>query len=219
MRVLRRGARGRAPSPATSNSPSRANAAPRPRVLARASSCRAPGSGPCLGLHRWAPALRYAPHIIGARALPHPRQPYRPLRCGTAAFRAAPDPDHPPPHNGTHSAPTLTWRKRRRLPARLARSHRLRTRLVSGAALAARTLGSRRAPAWRSAQSGRTLPFSVKEARRNAPRRTPAVIESGWSLITPLMYFRSDARDGICQHPRLLNEPGCHRKSGHQLAV
>ena len=110
-------------------------------MLARASSCRAPGSGPCLGLHRWAPALRYAPHIIGARALPHPRQPYRPLRCGTAAFRAAPDPDHPLPrryalrahaHLAQESPP----------PARLARSRRPRTRLTSGAALAARTLAA-----------------------------------------------------------------------------
>lgn len=45
-------------------------------------------------------------------------------------------------HNGTHSAPTLAWRNRRRLPARSARSYRPRAQLGRGAALAARTLAA-----------------------------------------------------------------------------
>ena len=61
----------------------------RPRVLARASSCKA--RVPAFpGLHRVAPALRYASHIIGARALAHPRQPFRaaPLWHGRNSRRA-----------------------------------------------------------------------------------------------------------------------------------
>jgi hypothetical protein len=141
----------RAPRRISSPPIRRANAAPKPRVLARTSSCKArvPAS-----LASTAGRRRYAPHLIGARALVHPCQPCGPLRCGTAATRAAPDPGHPPqpyalrahahlahespPHRALSSQPSLPRATRRRRRARCthARGHR--------------------APAWRSVQSRRT---------------------------------------------------------------
>jgi hypothetical protein len=79
----------------------------------------------------------------------------------------------------TYSAPALTWGKSRRLPARLARGHRLRTRLVTGAALAARTLVAvaRLHGAPRNLAKSRRPSLAVEEARRNVLSSAPAVVD------------------------------------------